>query len=355
VTNALDAQALASRRLGFSVTKACPLRCAHCSVSAAPDLGATTFDAAFADKVSGEMPDLARAEISCIDFTGGEPTLAVDFVQRVSKTARHHGIATGIVTAAHWAATDAQARKFVQRFTDIEHWDISTDVYHLPFVPLDRVRRAFDILSTLGRPPMVRIAYHDPLTYPEAALIDAVHKFAGRRISFQPIGPVGRGAGLVNARAATLFDYDRSACPTTGPLVQPGGGVAPCCAPLSHEAHDHPLRLGNAFREPLVDIVRRWRIHPLLQTIRLWGFEPIVEWLRHEIGAHLRGRQCDTCVAVARDTRLMIQAARLAERLENRIQVAQALKTYFDEPWMEEALVAEADEYMRLTLETRHV
>jgi pyruvate-formate lyase-activating enzyme len=353
VIGALEAQALASRRLGFSVTKACPLRCAHCSVSAGPELRHMTFGRAFADKVVAELPQLSAIGITCIDFTGGEPTLAADFVQRVSESAKHVGMAVGVVSAAHWATSDSQARKFLQRFRCIDHWDISTDIYHLPFVSVDKVRRAFDALSELGRPPMIRIAHHVPITYDEAVLIDRIHEFAGRRIGFQPIGPVGRGAELVQAQHATADDYDEAPCPTTGPLVRSDGGVSPCCAPLSHEDYDHPLQLGNAFREPLAVIVGRWRVNPLLQTIRLWGFEPIVQWLRSSprLVNSLRSRQCDTCVAMARDRGLMLEAAAAAGRLENRIRVADALKTYFGEPWMEEALLAEADEHMRTRAE----
>lgn len=348
VTSELAGRALASRRLGFSVTQACPLRCAHCSVSASPDLKSTTFPDSFTNQAVDEMPALAGIGITCIDFTGGEPTLAADFVGRVSEAAACHGVSAGIVTAAHWATTDALGRRFLQRFPHVNHWDISTDIYHLPFVPVDRIRRAFDLLAESGRMPMLRIAHHEPLSYEEAVLIDRVHRFAGTRMSFQPIGPVGRAEGLVTAMPATLSTHDRSPCPTTGPLVQPSGGVSPCCAPLSHESNEHPLRQGHAFPGRLVDAVMRWRRDPLLQTIRLWGFEPVVEWLREvpRLQAALRGRACDTCVAMARQGDLLTHAARRAGRLEHRILVAQALKTWFDEPWMEQALLEEAREYM---------
>lgn len=339
-----QAQALASRRLGFSVTKACPLRCAHCSVSAAPDLKHTTYTSTFTDKVVAEMPELARAGITCIDFTGGEPTLAPDFIHRVSEAAAAQGMSVGIVSAAHWATSAAQAHRFIERFPCVTHWDISTDIYHLPFVPIERVRLAFEALSAQGRPPMVRVAHHEPLSYPEAELIASIHRFAGERMGFQPIGPVGRAETLVQAQPATRASFDRSPCPTTGLLIQTDGRGAPCCAPLSHEESDHPLRSGNAFTERLVTLVQRWRVNPLLQTIRLCGFEPVVAWLDEEpaLTRQLRTRHCDLCVSMARTGRLLHVAAERAARLEHRIQLAQALKTWFDEPWMEAQLVAEA-------------
>jgi MoaA/NifB/PqqE/SkfB family radical SAM enzyme len=340
-----EAQRLSSRRLGFSVTKACPLRCAHCSVSAAPELGSTTFSKAFGQRVAAQMAGLAAIGIRFIDFTGGEPTLASDFVTTVSSAARDSGMSCGIVTAAHWAATPANARRFIRRFHDITNWDISTDVYHLPFVSLETVRLAWEELSAAGRTPLIRIAHHDPITHADAVLIDAVHRFAGRKIAFQPIGPVGRGSDLLHYIATPERDADRSPCPSTGPLVQPGGEVAPCCAPLSHEEYDHPLRLGNAFREPLAEIVTRWRVHPLLQTLRVWGFGPVFEWLAAEGGAFghiLRHRICHECVELVRDRRLCEVAMRRASEIEHRIRLAYALKQDFGEPWMDEALMREA-------------
>ena len=341
-----EALALSSRRLGFSVTQNLPpLACAHCSVSASPGAGATTFTGDFGRRVAAQRPELARLDIRFIDFTGGEPTLARDFVQTVSRAATEAGVQCGIVSAAHWATSPARARRFLAMFPHIDNWDISVDVYHLPFVSLDRIRVAFAVLSDMGKPPLIRIAHHEPMTYEDARLIDEVYGFAGRRIAFQPIGPVGRAADLVTAELADLTTYDRSPCPTTGPLVQPGGRVAPCCAPLSHEDGAHPMRLGNAFDEPLADIVQRWRTHPLLQTMRVFGMAPVVNWLEEagvDTAQALRARQCDTCVALARQDDWLWLADRRARGGLHRLRLAHALETHFGETWLGEVMVAEA-------------
>lgn len=342
-----EAQRLSSRRLGFSVTKACPLRCGHCSVSALPQLSNTTFRADFGMAVAQQLPALRSAGIEFIDFTGGEPTLATQFVCAVSAAARDVGISTGIVSAAHWAKTEATARRFVEvLFKDIDNWDISTDIYHLEFVPLSFVERAFGVLTDAGRTPVIRIAYHEPMTYDDALLIDRVQLFAGNRIAFQPVGPVGRATEIFQYVPVQNDSWDRAPCPTTGPLVQAGGRVSPCCAPLSHEDSEHPLLLGNAFREPLVDILHRWRVHPLLQTIRLWGFAPIFEWLedaRPTSYRHiLRHRACHQCIELVRDGDLLAVAMERANTMRHRVKVAFALIEYFGEHWLDAELQEEA-------------
>ncbi|MBV1856445.1 radical SAM protein [Catellatospora tritici] len=344
-SNLLEAQTVSAYRIGFVVTEACPLRCAHCSVSAGPELGATTFRADFAERISAQMSELAAAGIRFVDFTGGEPTLARAFVRRVGAAAKASGMVTGIVTAAHWATSAERAADWIEVFADIDHWDISTDVYHTEFVSIDRIRHAFEALRRVGKTALIRVAHGEPMTYPEARLIDEVRGFAGERMAFQPVGPVGRARELFEYAPVGEDSWDTTPCPSTGPLVQPGGRVAPCCAPLSHERQDHPLQLGDATREPLVDIVHRWRVHPLLQTLRLWGFGPVLGWLREGGSPYrhiLRHRVCHTCVELIRDPDLCRYAMSRACEPRHRLRLAYGLRTTFGERWLAERVQAEA-------------
>jgi hypothetical protein len=345
----LEAQSVASRRIGFSVTKACPLRCAHCSVEASPQLAKTTFTRDFAFRIAEQMTDLGAIDVRFVDFTGGEPTLAPAFVNTVSAAAARAGMTCGIVTAAHWARTQQGALEFIDKFPHIQNWDISTDIYHLPFVPVENVEIAFRALRTRGRSATMRIAHHDDIGFEEAKLIDYVHNFAGRSIGFQPIGPVGRGKDLITLAAVGESERDPSACASTGLLIQNDGAGAPCCAPLSHETRDSPLFIGNAFTQDLCDMLARWRVQPLIQTIRIWGFRPLEQWLT---GAGFvdtpfyRRQTCDECVAMLADPARVRLLDDFANRLEHRIDLAVALMRDFKEPWMEMKLKEEARRYL---------
>lgn len=344
-----EALALSSRRIGFSVTQGCPLRCRHCSVSAAPDLHKNRYTDLFTQRIVEQIPDLASAGIISIDFTGGEPTLVPQFVSPVSRKAAEYGITTGIVTAAHWAATSQQAHAMLARLNAIDHWDISTDVYHIEFVSLSSVERAFKLLKDAGKTPIVRIAHHETITHADALLIDQVMKFADRNVSFQPIGPVGRAEELVSSEISDEQSWDAGPCPTTGLLVQWDGRVAPCCAPASHESHDHPLWLGNANNMPLSTLLRQWRVHPLIQTLRVWGFQPLRDWFAEDgllDAGILRHRVCDLCVSWLRDPVLCKHAAKRANMLDHRLKLARALLEHFDEPWIDMKLREEAQGYL---------
>jgi MoaA/NifB/PqqE/SkfB family radical SAM enzyme len=337
VTNLREVQALASSRLGFSVTRVCPLRCAHCCASAGPDKEHAKLDPGLALRIAEQLPDLAALGVRYLDFTGGEPTLMSAFISVIAKAARTSGMRTGIVTAAHWAADEKRANFVLDQLNDVDEWDISTDEHHLPFVSLATVQRAFEMLRARGKDPLIRIAHGAQLNHAEAEIIDRCHAFAGERIGFQRIDGVGRAEGLVPLRRVEV----QSPCPATGPIVQPDGRVAPCCANISYEQGNHPLWVGNAYREDLTDIVMRWRTHPLFQALRVWGFSAVVQWLRedgHHPGALGRGAVCSDCMLLVRDEALAAAAAQAAARLDRRIATAQALQQLFGETWMLERI-----------------
>lgn len=348
-TSFLDSQRVSSQRIGFSVTQACPLRCAHCSVEASPELGKTTFTPAFAHQVAEQLPDLFQMGIRYLDFTGGEPTLARNFVQIVSKAADDAGMTCGLVTAAHWAKSAEGADSFLRAFPHVHNWDISTDIYHLPFVPFDFVANGYAAIRARGGSVQLRIAHHEPISFEEAKLIWQTYQMAGRQISFQPIGPVGRGKDVAVALPVSRKQRDPTPCPSTGLLIRNDGLGAPCCAPLSHEAAESPLFMGNAFVDALGDMLTRWRLQPLLQTIRLWGFEVLEQWLAEEgipERRHYRERVCDECVSMLTDPVTVQRLNKRASTLESRIDLAIALKRDFGETWMADALKHEAQDYL---------
>ena len=346
----IKAQAKSSKRLGISVTQACPLKCAHCSVNATPDKNQTTLNAFAGQKIASQIEKLAENHIKSIDFTGGEPVLAADFVTMVSAVAKSSKITTGMVSSAYWAKNKKMAFRTLNKFKNIDTWDISTDIYHLPFVSIENVELAFNMLADIGKKPLIRIAHHEPLQYEEAVLIDKVHKFANENISFQPIGPVGRADSLFHFMKTDETEYDRSGCPSTGPLILPNGDVVSCCGPLSHMELDNPFKLGNVFIEPLTNIVEKWRVNPLLQTMRLWGSAPLITWLK-EAGFkdkwYHSHKVCHQCVELMKNPELLKYVLNKSSKLMHKIKLSHALDKYFKEPWMESTTMIESKKFMQ--------
>jgi hypothetical protein len=277
-------------------------------------------------------------------FTGGEPTLAPFFVSEVSRRAAEWGVKCGIVTSAFWARDDRKNRAFVSQYPGIEQWDISTDLYHLPFVPLARVQAAYLSLKSLGKTTKIRLAYHKPLHYEEAVLIDHVRHFAEQDLQFQAISPIGRAKDLVDFPSCSAEKMDRSGCPSSCLSILANGKAAPCCGPLAMEVFDHPLIIGRIQDASLEELLLRWRTHPILQTLRLWGVSPFISWLR-EAGVnfhwHLANRVCFQCIALMQDARSLEIISQRSSTIEHQIKLALALHHYFDEPWLAEKLNAQ--------------
>src|SRR5262245_19988434 len=157
-------QRIAATHLTFSLTLACPLRCAHCIVDAAPELGSTTMPVDVASHYAEQMPELAAHGITGISFTGGEPTVARRPLRILADAAAAAGIECGIVTAAPWARTPTLARRTVNDLASIAAWDLSMDRYHEDFVSLDMIRNAYDALFESRRRVTFRFSYSEPLT-----------------------------------------------------------------------------------------------------------------------------------------------------------------------------------------------
>ena len=184
-----------------------------------------------------------------------------------------------------------------------------------------------------------------PISKEDCELILNLNNIFGKNIGFQPIGPVGRAKDFLEKVNADINTYDKTPCPSTGLLIQPFGTAVSCCAPLSHEDYDHPLRLGNAFSEPIAEIILKWRTNPLLQTNRLWGFEPIINWLIKEqfaVDKILKDKTCQTCVALFQDSTACNIAYKNSNKFMNKLSLALSLKKYFGEEYLEEVIKKEA-------------
>lgn len=344
----LTIRAKSSRRLGLALTRACPLKCSHCSASAGPyeELISPGMSRR-AKQIISQMPQIAASRVEAIDFTGGEPTLPLSLLADISASAASFGIECTIITSGYWATSPERAMRTLSRLKHIRSWDISTDVYHIQYVDLAQVRLAFETILAVGHEVRIRIAYHDPMTAGDAELIDNVFRFAGRKIGFQPIGPVGRAKGIPLLHLEHCATPAKDPCPTTGLLITPDGRLAPCCGPLSHSSTFGPFDFAGSPEDSIAQLLDRWRCHPLLQTIRIWGFGSVISDLERSgtPTSHLwRKRTCDQCLALIQDRDVSSALNSYGLRLRERVLVASGLQKYFGETWMADSLQQMAKE-----------
>lgn len=133
----------------FLTTNTCTAKCDHCSVYSSPKRrGSLT-----STQMIQAIDDLNwRNELKLVIFAGGEPTLLGTHLLDTIAYADSLGIATRMVTNAHWATSHAVAvaRVVELREAGLREINLSCDDYHTPFIPLKRIKIAWDATKGVG-------------------------------------------------------------------------------------------------------------------------------------------------------------------------------------------------------------
>lgn len=319
-------QSVAAHHLTFSLTLACPLKCAHCIVDAGPERASTTMPLEVARHYADQMKDLYAYGIHTLSFTGGEPLVARQQLRMISDAAAAAGMSCGVVTAAYWATRRDAADRIVSSLPGLHVWDLSIDAYHEPFVSFDRVRTAYEAVKEHDRTVSIRFSYHDPLNESDKRILEHIHGFAKEaEVCSQKIRKVGRGVDLDLPDSQKFHPWTKP-CITQGMVVRYDGSIAPCCVNLVEERR-HPFQLGDARSRPLTGLHSDYISHPLLQMLRTIGFLDAIRWLGEtdlleELVSPLPDDVCDLCPKLLTSDRIGIYLSNRAARPENRIRIA---------------------------------
>ena len=135
---------------GFAihVTYACLINCAHCAFSAGPK---NRFHLPL-NHIIETIRNLDTSTIKMVVFTGGEPLLTGQDLNRAIYEASQRGFITRVVTSAYFAVDLPTA---FNRLTELcnsglNELLISWDDYHAEFISFDRIRNAYWTAKDLG-------------------------------------------------------------------------------------------------------------------------------------------------------------------------------------------------------------
>jgi pyruvate-formate lyase-activating enzyme len=341
-------QNIAGKHITFSLTLACPLKCAHCIVTSGPEKGYTTMPLEVALKYAAQMPELYASGIRGLSFTGGEPLLAREQLRSLSNAGTAVGMTCGVVTAAHWAVSETAAQKTVGSFPGIQVWDVSIDSYHEPFVSFENVRRVYQTVKALGKRCSLRFTHHDPLTDDDRRIMEFVGSFAEERdLWSQRVRNEGRAKEL-GLHESHKYNPWTKPCITQGMVVRYDASVAPCCVNMVEERR-HPFQFGDTRARPLVQIHSDYMSHSLLQLLRVVGFAEVIKWLQEagldeEFSRPLPDDVCDLCPRLMTNARVANYLAQRADAPENRLRIALLASRLLGEHQMLERTVEELQE-----------
>ncbi|WP_406447724.1 radical SAM protein [Streptomyces sp. NBC_00876] len=263
-----------------TLTRRCPLSCAHCSTSSGPrgeDTPAGALRRFVGTFTSADRPDVLM-------LTGGEPLLRPALVDDLAVLAAPAGTRTSVLSGMFFAADGRVPARIMRALQHVAHFSASIDVFHEREVPRAAAFRAVHRIMESG----IDVSFHvvgnsvdDPYLADITAAIRA--EFRDRAaVLVNHIRPAGRAASWAAARKAPPEDAGRSG-PAEGrpapcamaawPVVAFDGAVAACCNQRVVDARPMPehLRLGHIAVDDWPLIRRRCQESPVLRTIRTAG------------------------------------------------------------------------------------
>ncbi|MBN1345301.1 MAG: radical SAM protein [Phycisphaerae bacterium] len=266
------------RFAGLLTTYSCNARCAFCYVWGAPELGqAMSPDDAVAYWRQLDRVAAIDGRSIEIHIAGGEPFGQWDNLLAILQAAADAGLppAQKVETNANWATDDDLTRRRLTALhaAGLRRIDVSTDVYHQEFVPVDRVRRCVAIAREIFGPDGVRVRWEAFLNEP--VIVSGMH-------------PPDRDRAFVEAQSRIRERMTGRAAFQVAPLlaqhpIERFEGRH-CLKELLKSKHIHVgpdgsvfpgvcggILLGNARHEPLDEmwhrLADRWRDEPILAPL----------------------------------------------------------------------------------------
>ena len=300
------------RALVLETTDRCNAKCAMCYQAAGPRGSDLRGDSALPlDVVLRVIDEAAEMEevTNRLHISGGEAFLNYPQTLAAFTRGRERGyINIGGTTNAFWAVTEAIA---VERCTElmdagVDYLEVSADHWHLPFVPLQRVKNLLRAARVTGLTIILRT-----LTSRSHHLDTLLESFsesdlAGVLIGNGRVHPVGRGARSVDPDDVYYGSGPVGSCEEVLTLtIAPNGNVYPCCAGADMT---ESLASGNVKTDSLRDAVFKMRTDRTIRHVIHTGTAsliPIVNELGY--GERLQDRYdniCHLCWDIFRDNEL---------------------------------------------------
>jgi pyruvate-formate lyase-activating enzyme len=311
----------------LSLTRRCPLSCAHCS----------TNSTMISEEHSGEMflrfvrTFTAAERPELLLLTGGEALLRPRLVRDLAEAAHAVGTRVMLISGMFWARQPRVPPLIDQAIRCVDHLTASLDVFHEREVSRAQVFAALQRLRDRGQDVSLQVVgLNDDDPY-LADLIADIRAYFHDQVPALAVrvGASGRAATwFVPEALPTPTDVPPQPCPMAAwPTVAYDGTVAACC---NQTVIDGPvpshLRLGHIAVDGWREIRERTLQSGLLRAIRVVGPEYLVA--RHGSGAARCDGYCETCYRLPDDPALARRADTLMASpgmrlIEKQVQVLQ--------------------------------
>jgi hypothetical protein len=293
--------------LFMTLTRRCPLTCAHCSTNSMMDSEQHSsepfrkFAATFTEQ---DHPSL-------VFFTGGEALLRPALVRELAGRCRELGVGTSLISGGYFARPGAKVPAALwAALTAVDHVAFSIDIFHERQVSRAAVFEVARKVREAGPDISFQVVGTGPDDPYLAGIADDIRvEFAGQVPALVcRLGASGRGESLVQFASAPVGPVTPHGCMMAAwPVITFDGSIVACC---NQDVVDGPppphLRLGHAATSSWPQVAARCRGDSALRALRLVG----PRYLAQAAGDCGSG-YCDSCRALGDRPAALTQAAEL--------------------------------------------
>lgn len=256
----------------MTLTRRCPLHCAHCSSSST--MAGEEPDAADLVRFAGSFSVENRPEV--IMLTGGEPLLRPGLVVDLAAAARRAGTRSVVLTGGFFAGADRIPERIRRAVAAVDHLSVSIDAFH------EREVRREDVFRLLTRvlDSEVEASLHIVGSGPDDPYLadltaDTRRKFGDRvPMLVNTVKAVGRAADWARALPVAVDPGAAAPCSMAAwPVVAYDGTVLACCNQVAVDRRPAPehLTLGHIGNSDWAAVRERALASPVLRMIRTIG------------------------------------------------------------------------------------
>ena len=283
----------------LTLTRRCPLSCAHCSTSSTTvgeEPGAEQLRAFVGSFTADNRPE-------AVMLTGGEPLLRPGLVYELATSARASGTRSVLLSGMFFARGGRIPPPVLRAIGAVDHFSASLDVFHEREVPRADVFRVMRQVRDTG----VAISFHLAGTGPDdpylAEVTSAVRHTFGAEVPMlvSEVRGIGRGRALAGRPAATDVAGAAPCSMAAWPVLTPDGVFTACCNQDVVDGRDRPehLNLGR-LGETWPRLRERATGCGLLRMVRTVG--PVHIANRIPLGAPGPVDACTACTGLDRRT-----------------------------------------------------
>jgi organic radical activating enzyme len=294
--------------LYLSLTRRCPLSCAHCSTNST--FASEEHEAAIFRHLVESFTPTSRPEI--LVLTGGEPLIRPRLVAELIE--RAHAVGTRVVLASGmFFARQSTIPPLLDRcIRTVDHFTASLDVFHERQVARQDVFRVIHRLVDRGQDvSLMVVGLNEEDPYLDDVIDDVRRSFDDRvPMLVNVVGAVGRAREWMNPepeQSAPVHPVvDAYPCDLAAwPVVAYDGTVVACC---NQDVVDGPapahLRIGQAAVDGWETVIARYRDSAMLRAIRTFG--PLYIADQYSSGQVKCDGYCSTCMRLS-DTPIVVE------------------------------------------------